>query len=609
MPRVSRVEPCLAAAAALVVLTFAASPVRADTVPGDPPRLAQLRDAAPPGEEPTLPLQLAPDEEDPAAAILDADPAAPGESQIEVGVLATLDPDSGGTLEESMGGLGADMWSGTPRATILRLLPQLPARHESPALHDLARRLLLSTAIAPPREPGDPPTSLIGVRVERLEAMGLTGAVVDMIAIAPNRNEDANLLRAVIDNRLLLGDNKGACATAGEAKDVLARPYWDKVTVFCQAVAGDRAAATFGANMLAEGGGVEDPAFFTLAEGLYAGTKVRIDSLPDPSPLHVAMAREAGTRLPADVLETESPLLLRALADSPTVTPAMQLDAAERAAMAGAIGPRLLADRYAALPFGADELARAISRADDDRTAVERGLLYQASNLHEVPVARASAVQKALRVAVDDGMYLLALSVYRPLLETFKPTSELAWFAADAARALYVLGRPDLAEEWVGLLRRADEDPAQQAEADLLWPLARLADDAPDTEPESIDRWLAALQEASGPEWSQRAGVAFTLLEALEKPIPDRHWTSLLDQTSRANVLDADPAYLRAFRLAVADGRRGEAVLLSLLLLGAPGVGYAGPTLLAEIIGGLRAVGLAGDARRLAIEAAVEGGL
>ncbi|MCK5275255.1 MAG: hypothetical protein KAR37_11445, partial [Alphaproteobacteria bacterium] len=133
-----------------------------------------------------------------APAALDAPPPAlPGEmvdiapagdegiSGIEIGDLEELDPDSGGILDVSMGGLGVDMWAGTDRARLLRLLSQLPASYDSPTLHDLARRLLLSSAIAPVRGETDAETSLIGLRIERLAAMGLAGAVAEMMTIAP----------------------------------------------------------------------------------------------------------------------------------------------------------------------------------------------------------------------------------------------------------------------------------------------------------------------------------------------------------------------------------------------------------------------------------------
>ena len=66
---------------------------------------------------------------------------------------------------------------------------------------------------------------------------------------------------------------------------------------------------------------------------------------------------------------------------------------------------------------------------------------------------------------------------------------------------------------------------------------------------------------------------------------------------------------MRAFRKAASAGRRGETVLLAILILGGGNLADSGPALLSEIIVGLRKVGLENEARRLAIEAALAGGL
>ena len=257
-------------------------------------------------------------------------------SGIEIGELAALDPDSGGILDASVGGLGIDMWVGSERRRLLLLLPQLPAGYDSPTLHDLARRLLLSAAIAPKRGEDDPPDSLIGLRIERLAAMGLAGAVAEMMSVAPSPETDGVLMQLIVDNRLLLNDNAGACASAAAGEKVLDPLYRDRVAVFCSVLAGDMESAGVSANLLRDGGEIEDPAFFTLADALTAGLRPRFDSLTEPAPIHLAMAMTAKVKLPSDVLETGSPLMLRALADSPLVSGSVQLAAAERAARAGA---------------------------------------------------------------------------------------------------------------------------------------------------------------------------------------------------------------------------------------------------------------------------------
>ena len=120
---------------------------------------------------PLTPVQSAPvgseaivEEPDPAAAETMA-AAAGAEADVEVGVLQAPDPEAIGLMEESEGGFPYDMWRGSDRALIERLLPRLPAGATSRAMNGLTRRLLLTTA-APPVGPAE--GSLLAIRIERL---------------------------------------------------------------------------------------------------------------------------------------------------------------------------------------------------------------------------------------------------------------------------------------------------------------------------------------------------------------------------------------------------------------------------------------------------------
>jgi len=544
-----------------------------------------------------------------------AEPMMPGEAPvdgggvelgIEVQELRAIDPDSGGLLEPSMGGLGIGMWEGTSRSLLLRLLPQLPDRYESPLLHDLARRLLLSTAIIPPRAEEDAGPSVMTARIEKLEEMGLSGAVAGMLELVPEGARDPELLRIEADNRLLSDDDDGACKTAAAAGDPPEGTYWEQLLVFCQARAGDSDAANFGVNLLSEGGKLDDPGFFAMMGALLTGGKADIKSLPSPSPLHLALARATRTPLPPDVLESPSLVVLRALVDDPATPESVQLEAAEKAVLAGTIGAARLADMYDGVNFTKDKIAKALTVAEEDHSPRSRALLYQAAKRQELPVGRATAMQKAWQLAADDGIYRLSAAVYLPMLETLPPAS-LTWFAPDAVRALYAFNRLDKAGQWLAAAGRITEEPEYMEQASLLWPLVALAEGS--ARGPGQDAWLSALRARAGADASLKAGLAYSLFEAMGEKVRDEDWMALLDGVSRAPALSADPAFLRQFRRAAIAGRRGETVLLALLILGPGGVADAGPELISEIVIGLRLVKLEEEARRLALEAALQGGL
>src|SRR5262245_6009066 len=68
------------------------------------------------------------------------EPSAP--QGFEIAPLDAIGTDYAGTLEPGAGGLGLDMWQGTDRIKVERLLPALKPT-TSPILADLTRRLLL----------------------------------------------------------------------------------------------------------------------------------------------------------------------------------------------------------------------------------------------------------------------------------------------------------------------------------------------------------------------------------------------------------------------------------------------------------------------------------
>src|SRR5690348_7454700 len=81
-----------------------------------------------------------------------AQPASPAEpaagDNISATPLAPMDAAWTGILGPADGALPRNMWAGTPRAKVAAALPLLQPT-TSPELQDLARRLLLSDAVAP----------------------------------------------------------------------------------------------------------------------------------------------------------------------------------------------------------------------------------------------------------------------------------------------------------------------------------------------------------------------------------------------------------------------------------------------------------------------------
>lgn len=536
-------------------------------------------------------------------------PSGLGEA-VEVDSLAGVNPDSAGVLSASEGGLPADMWAGTSRPLARLLLTRLPAAASSQAMRNLMRRLLLSVAAAP--EGGGEPGGLASIRVGLLADMGELAGVEALLAAVPARRGHDKLERMEAEVRLLAGDHARACALAGgrmATQDAIGDVFWNKLFIFCQALAGQPEQAALGISLLRELG-TDDPVFFGLVDALTSGTTPEISSLPSPEALHLAVARIAKVALPGDVIASNRPAVLRAIATSPIVAVPVRLEAAERAETAGALPPDVLRQLYMSVDFKPDELASAVSVADKQRGPRSRALLYRAALAQTVPTARAEAVALALNLGREGGRFASTATAFVDVLRDIPPSGDLAWFAGDAVRALLVAGDTQAAAAWLDVLRqRAAFDAASAVRLAGLMPLLRLAG-ADTASAWTVDELSAWWDAAKGDEAARdRAAVLYSLFAARGEPVPERLWEPLLAAAERVPVVMPHPGVWHRLGTASAAGRIAETVALALIVLGDGGPAQASPMVLEHVLGALNRIGLTKEARSLGVEAALAAGL
>ena len=526
---------------------------------------------------------------------------------IEVDPLAEIATDYGGTLDSGAGGFPIDMWRGSDRGFVERLLPQLPVAPRSPAQRDLTRRLLLSSAEAPA---GTVNVNLVAARAERLMALGDRAAAAELLALMPESQRDAATARIRLEASWLAGQDDEACAEVGTLiRRFDQDPYLQKALVFCQAKAGQTDEATLGLDLLREQGHADDETFFDLI-GVLTGLRktAKAETLGEPKGLHYALFKATGQKLPADAADIAGPDLLAA-GDGPE-----RLAATEQAALAGLADPDALARAYGAEPVPPEELAGALDVAPDSPHA--RAVLYQAAARATVPTQRASLIQKALAGARQDGSYLTAARVYLPLIERLKPEPAIAAVAGEAGRALYFGGRSELAGAWLEVARaESARNPDAAASVPVLWLLARIAGGA---EPlvwdgKSVAAWRQSQAAAGDADADLRAARLFALFDGLGEPV-SAAWQVLADPAVPSTPASSpgampNPALWFALGDSAEAGRLGETVMLALFVLGPDGPGGAHPIALARALAALRQVGLESDARALAFEAALASGV
>lgn len=595
-----------AALLSLALLAGAAGPpARAQGAPLELVRPHQTAAPAPSGEATAEPAPAPAAGGPPNAA-----PAAP--EGIEVNRLAGIDADALGTLDPSQSGLGADMWRGIPRGVVVRLVPAIPAALPSPTLRDLARRLLLSSAVAPEGPKGEGP-SLVSLRAQKLAEMGDAADLRALSDVIPRSLDDEALAWTSVEARLLDNDTAGACAQIDQHIRQYHGAFWQKARIFCQALDHETQQVEMGVSLLHDQGD-NDPAFDSLVEALIGAKGRKVESLAAATPLLLAMMRAAAAPLPSDVLRSPSPAVLRAVATSPNASSELRLAAAERAASLGALPPEALIEVYDQAPVSDAELKDALGKAQAEYGPRARVLLYRAAKVADQPPARAAALAAALSLARSAGLYGLAVAANLPLIDSLTPSPELASFALEAGRALYYAGRADAAQNWLALAEQRASAGAVAADAAIgLWPLARLA--APSPASWDDDRFLAwrAAQRAHGEADAQLADVRAVrllgLFSAAGEAVPASAWQALYIAGGGEPAAMPSQALWHGLAAAAAAGRRGETVLLALVAIGAGAPVGANPIALDQVVESLRRVGLEREARQLAVEAAVAAGL
>ncbi len=643
----SRANPRVLGVAALTfamacVLPPVASAQAPQTLPpADSP--VQLGDPAVSAPQPLqAPRRLLPQSGAPAqpetAPVAPSAAVAPVKSGIQIDGLTGIDPESVGVLTPADGGLGETLWTGMTRADAVALVDAVPGDLASRALRDFAVRIMLSRASAPAAASADAP-SLLAARAKTLMRFGRIDEVRRLLAAASTQNRPADLDAIDAALGLIAYDNARACGLAQNNQERAAEDFWQRLLIYCDAVNGRAAGVTLGLSLLRESAG-DDPALVILTDAVLSGEKVLLDTLEDPNLVHLALSRAAGISLP-DVLEADAPpTVIAAAVSTPTLSLGARIDAAERALAAGTATAQALQQLYMNLTFAPEDIADALTRADEAGGAGGRALLYQAAAANNIPVARAEIITQALTLAREDGAYDAAVRAFKPLMDRLPPSPEMAWFALTGFRAYVAMADPVGAEKWLALLRasavvREEVQLALDRVRPLAW-LLGVRDTGADVN-DVLRAWQAATAEQ--PELAAAAELLNGLVAALGHDLDPDVWPSdgaistqtfppsalwFRFQESLANAQPVAPAPSPA-RLAASRALPGlaapaptpaidrngpaEPALLLLQAVGSVPAERIGVILAYDFVSALRELGFETTARRLAVEWALAAGI
>jgi hypothetical protein len=578
-------------------------PPRATTAPAD--------DATPAKPAPEVP---------PPATDTPAAPLQPGDgskSAIEVTQPPPVSTESVGLLDPGQARLPDTLWKGSARAAVEHVMDDVPVATVSRPARDLARRVLVTAAAPPAGEDAVKGRSFVSARAAKLFAMGDIEDAGGLARLVPARDEDEALARLQLDSTLAAYDNAGACNVVRTHIARFGTPYWQKALIFCQLLANEQDRAQLGVSILHEQQVPEDAAFEHLVARLSGDKRATVDKLPEPTPLHLAMMRAANIAVPGDLATSSDPVILRMVATSPNASADQRVTAAERAEAYGALPSETLAQAYEGITLTADQIDNALSLAQSDRGPRGRAALHRAAKAKPIGAQRAELLQGSWRLARERGGYATAVRVDLPLLLEMPPDPELLFFAADATRALLFAGKPEDARRWYTMVRSeaaSGNALAGTAEA-LLSPLFWLADPAEqkaNTPPlaQRFEAWRKAQASVDEANLVPHSALLVTLLSATGDA-PDQAMLNplLAGKTLRTNVPMPNMGLWLGLGAAFDAGRIGETALFGLAALGPDGAAGSAPQTTALVLDAFRAASLDADARAIAVETAIAGGL
>jgi hypothetical protein len=615
----------LAFVALLVATPLLAPPVLAQDDPREAPRVESTPVEQLPGGTVPLPDFLPDPSSDaaPDTAPLDVEtmppPGAatetptdllddPGPAGVSVDRLDAVTSESVGILTPDNGGYSPDIWRKSHGPTVLDLLARIPAGH-SPAIHDLARRLLLTSAAAP--RDLDPSRSFLAARIAALLRLGAFDDAIELIALVPRGVLTDDVMQGSTEALFWAGDDARACDMARAQVRISLAAFWRRALVYCQARDGQVDAASLSLSLLFETADEADIGFLNVAAHLVGQLDDAEPALTDGLAFATTMA--AGIAIDVTSVADASPAASRALALHPEVAEDVRLLAAESAAAAGALSAGELAAAYSRPAFSDSDLVDPLPIAGDAPDARGRALLFQASRQQQAPDVRA-AIFAALFAPSESGGpgFGPAARATGVSLLTVAPGETVIWFASDALPALIASERYETAHAWyLALAEQADYDPealaAQRAALPLL-AAARIGAGR-DWRPALAAQWWQGLPETY--DEAARADAAtpvFMVLDALGLAMGPEAWALYQSAPETISAEIPNVGIRFAMRDAARARRTGEAALWALVALGESGPAAADPVTLGSVIRILRATGFTEDARAVALESLIERG-
>jgi hypothetical protein len=486
-------------------------------------------------------------------------------------------------------GLPLDLWAGLDAGELEKHLAALDLPPRSPALHQLWRRMMLSSATAPRGAPS--PDHFLALRLEALYRSGMLAEMGEAVGKSGAKNPLAGILLARKD--IGAGDRDAGCeavrALAGAGLSGRLKGEALLLLGYCAAASGDAAGAGLAASMAREEG-LTAPLALGILDGVASGAKARPALPARVSLLDFRLLQLAGAVADAQIVARAEPALLVVLAAGEG-SARQQTAAAEAALRLNALPPEAVARIYGRL--GGDHPQRTTTGHDKAADSLQRrAQAFAAIEATQNPDQKARLIHAFLADASGSGHRVQAARALAPAIAGLWPSPSTGTLAEPAIEIALAEGDSAAARRW------AETSASLQhwlALIDVADPAARGTKSAGLTFMDEL-----AARGRLGPDVLHRLA---TVLDALDIDVPRAIWEAAgrIPQPATGHLPETG---VLAELAAVAKLKEpGRTALTAMRAFGPNSADGVNILVLGDAVRGLKRAGLEADARRLAMEA------
>lgn len=580
------------------------------------------------------------------------------QEKVDVAELIEADKSAYGTIAQADGGLAKTIWQPSSYQDIETLLNALNLPSKSPAMDDIARKLLLSFTSAPTGEAireeaeaafGDDNFQSISQQYDaallkkfinlRINELIERGNLADLVLFIQNLPEGTlEPVRQNAEILLLGGDLIGACqmtqtartsaeqennrqnrfSTISNAPDDRTNEeeiFWLKMLSFCRVLEENNSGAQIALDMLNEQGAT-DYVFIDLLNRLMAGpsqtTAFLSGGLTSLDSLNYTILSLLDQPIAVDLIENSTPLVVSALVINPNMSAEARFQAAVKSYQSGGISVDVLRNIYELQEFTEVEYSNAVRLAQFDERPLADALLHQAASKKATDSEKAEILNLIWQRAIENNDLPRMAALNIETLMSLSPSSGLINHSHHISRGLILGGELDGARQWYDFARRNAAGGDGEATRALIniWPLAILAGnkgDIPWSE-NILNLWWNGQMVLAPESRDGKAALFYALAEAFEYPVSEEKWAELVTENHPENVQPIPLAVWRELIRSVGSNKQAEAIILSLIAMGKDGPGSLDASGISTIVRALRSFGLEREARKVAVEALVANG-